>query len=179
MKLLLGAAAAAVLLAGPAFAQTAPATYYGNIGYSALSGGGEDDTTLNAITGRVGARFGQYVGVEGQASFGLGSEEFEGVDISLNNEFSGHLVGFLPVSPNADLLARIGYGRTELKGEIQGFEAEASGSGITFGVGGQYFFDGLNGVRLDYTRQEFSEDEDNEIQGGDVDTFTISYARRF
>jgi hypothetical protein len=88
-------------------------------------------------------------------------------------------VGFLPIAPNADLLARIGYGRTELKGELQGFEVEASGTGVSFGIGGQYFFDGLNGIRLDYTRQEFSEDDDNEIQGGDLDTFTISYARRF
>lgn len=182
MKLLLGAAAAAALLAAaPAFAQTPGQTQvYGTIGYTAAQGGGdEDDTTLNAVTGRVGGRFGQYFGVEGQASFGVGSEEVDGVDLKLENEFSAYLVGFLPLSPNADLIARIGYGRTEIGAEFLGEEVTVDGNGVTYGVGGQYYFDGVNGVRADYTRQEFSEDEDADIQGGDVDAFTISYTRRF
>ena len=181
MKLLLGAAAAAALLASaPAFAQTYGTTQaYGNIGYSALQGGGDDDdTTLSAITGRFGAKLTPNFGLEGQASFGIGSEEVEGVDISLNNEISGYVVGFLPISPAFELIGRVGYGRAEIEADVAGLDVTVEGSGVAFGVGGQYFFDGLNGIRADYTRQSFDDDA-GEIEGGDIDAFTVAYTRRF
>lgn len=181
MKLLLGAAAAAALLAGaPAMAQTAmgPTQVYGNIGFSTLDGGGEEEANLSAVTGRIGGRFSPYLGVEGQASFGVGSEEVDGIDINLENELSAYVVGFLPVAPNADLIGRIGFGRAEIAADAGIGEVSVDGSGLAFGVGGQYFFDGLNGIRLDYTRQQF-ENEDEGIEDGDIDAFTISYARKF
>lgn len=41
-----------------------------------------------------------------------------------------------------------------------------------YGVGGQYFFDGKNGVRVDYTRQDFSGMPTE-------DTWSVAYTRRF
>jgi len=180
MKLMLGAAAAAALIAGaPAWAQTYGQTsVYGNIGYSAFEGADEEDTTLDAVTGRIGARFGPYFGAEGQASVGLGSEEIDGIDIKLDNEISAYAVGFLPVSPNADLIARIGYGRAEITADSSFGDVTADGSGLALGVGGQYFFDGLNGVRVDYTRQEF-ENEDAGLDDGEINELTVAYTRKF
>jgi hypothetical protein len=81
------------------------------------------------------------------------------------------------VSPNAELFGRIGFGVTEIEFEVSGpgFSDSASESEgtIGLGVGGQYFFDGLNGVRAEYTRYDFQDD------GGDIDAVSISYVRKF
>lgn len=191
-----------VLVAGPAFAQAEPGElrgteFYGNIGYTQISdetelegfSGEEFKTELGAITGRVGARFGPYAGVEGEVSFGLSEAEQEGslsiegvtvpfrVTTSLNNAFAAYVVGFYPVRPNFDIFARAGIGRAELdvQVEAEGFEAgdSAEGDFHAFGVGGQYHFDAFNGVRAEYTRLKVADD------GGDFDTFSIAYVRRF
>ena len=182
MKLLLSAAAAGVALfaASGAAAQMAP--LYGNIGYThyAADAGGED-VTLGAITGRIGARFTPNFALEGEGSFGVKDhEESAGgvtASLGLNHQAIGYVVGFLPVSPNADLFARLGYGVTDLEleltgGGFSGSDSESEGT-IAFGAGGQYFFDGLNGVRAEYTRYDFQDD------GGDIDSVAIAYVRRF
>jgi len=70
-----------------------------------------------------------------------------------------------------------------------GFEGEASFgvkddeitvAGVTgdlshdYGAGANYFFDGRNGVRADWTRRDFTDDN-----GGELDTYGLSYVRRF
>ena len=206
MKLLFGAAAAVALLAaGSATAQTTPIQYYGTIGYTQASATLEDDGTLGedieldvgAITGRVGGRFGQYLGVEGEVSFGVKESEqtinttFQGVRVSadinykLKSEAAIYGVGFLPVSPAADLFGRVGVGRLSSEFEVTaragGFsesdDMEGDSNFFAFGAGGQYFFDGLNGVRAEYTRFNLDTDEDEE--GAEFDTLSISYVRKF
>ena len=53
-----------------------------------------------------------------------------------------------------------------------GLSASDSAESWNFGVGAQTFFDGSNGVRVDYTRQEFND-------GGHANVFGIAYAHRF
>ncbi len=177
------AAAAAVALAAaiPAAgqAQTADTTFQGSLGYSQAD---VDGLKLGAITGRLGARFGQYVGVEGEAGFGVDDDRLAAAtvggmpfDVELKSTFAAYAVGYLPVSPNADLYARLGYGTSRIRGSVGG----TSGISITdgdeswnYGVGGQYFFDGKNGVRADYTRHEFS-------RGDDANTWSVGYVRKF
>ena len=57
---------------------------------------------------------------------------------------------------------------------MEGFGAAASESegALSYGAGAQYMFDGVNGVRADYTRYDFDE-------GGDMDSFGLAYVRRF
>lgn len=207
MKLLFAAASAAALLAaGSASAQTlGSGQFYGTLGYSQIStdlegdfnGDGRDDTfdiDIGAITGRFGARFTPYLGAEAEVSFGVrdsedsqrfsvgGTTVTADVAVKLKNEVAAYGVGFLPVAPNADVFARIGYGRSSLETEVS-----ASGGGSTFresdegennflayGGGAQYFFDGLNGVRAEYTYFDITEED-----AGGFDSFSISYVRKF
>ena len=106
--LILAASAAAAIAAVPglASAQTAnPGTsFYGTLGYADSN---TDHLNLGTIQGRVGARFGQYLGVEGELGFGVAGDKTTrgGVDVKANlqNQEAIYGVGFLPVSPQWDI----------------------------------------------------------------------------
>lgn len=178
MKPLIAAASAAALAAlTPAIAQaqTAPTGVYGNLGYSWAKA---DDLNFGVIGGRLGYRMSDWLGVEGELGFGVKDEtvNVSGIDVDVELEHTEAIygVGFIPVSANTDLLARIGYGNTSIKGSALGVSQSQDGGSWNFGVGAQHHFDGVNGVRFDYTRQEFTGDD-----GGSADSWTISYSRRF
>ena len=177
MKTLLIAAAgiAALALAAPAMAQTAPASnvsWYGTLGYSDFN---PDSANLSAITGRLGARFGQYFGVEGELSGGLGvSHASGGTDVHLDNQEALYGVGFLPINPNADLFVRAGYGWADYHTSLDGVNSSFNGQSWNFGAGGQYFFSHSNGVRLDYTREDATENH-----GPDANVWSVAYVHKF
>ncbi|KRB40012.1 MAG: porin family protein [Pseudomonadota bacterium] len=178
MKSLITTAAAAALVAAfvPAMAnaQDTSVTGYGSLGYSHHDMEGAD---VGAIQGRLGARFGQYLGVEGELGFGVKKDDVSiaGVDgkAKLKHQAAIYGVGFLPVAPNADLYARIGYGTTEGKVTVPGASASVDGDSWNYGVGGQYFFEGGNGVRADYTRHDFTDG------GGEANVWSVGYVRKF
>jgi opacity protein-like surface antigen len=189
MKALFGAAAvAALLIATPTVAQDFSNQAYLNLGYTnfALSevddqAVGDADFNLGAVSARAGARLTNYFGVEGELGFGVRDQE-EGsglnkVTTKLNYEASAFVVGYLPVSPNAELFARAGVGTTDLEVEfgtgLGGGTVSGSENVLGLGVGGQYFFDGVNGVRADYTR--YTGDDDS----FDFDAVGVSYVRKF
>ena len=155
MRNVLLATAALTLIAAPAMAQDPASPVTGSIGYTHLDG---DDGSLGAVTGRLGYRFTPYIGIEGEASVGVQDED----------------VGTVPVSPNVELFGRVGYGTTSLKGEVAGVDVSEDGESINYGAGANWFFDGQNGVRADWTRRDFREDD-----GGEIDTYGLSYVRRF
>lgn len=175
MKALTTAAAAAVaalaIMPAAASAQTSPQAY-GSLGYSHYD---LDDVSLGTIQGRGGLRFGQYFGAEAELGAGVKGEEINvagvNIDTKINHEAAIYGVGFLPIAPNADLFARIGYGTTEIEAEGAGVTAREDGSSWNYGVGGQYFFDDRNGVRADYLRKEFDD--------GDADVWSVGYVRKF
>lgn len=172
--LLVSTAAFAALLAAPAMAQSVSPEYYGTLGYSQLDA---SDGDLGAVTGRLGAKFNPYFGVEGEASFGVRDETVNvaGVDVDLEHEYdlAAYAVGTLPINPNFDIFARIGYGTTEVKASAAGFSASEDGESVNYGAGANYYFDGQNGVRADWTRRDF---RDN---GGEADVYSLNYVRRF
>ena len=185
MKSLVAFAAvtAAAALAAPAFAQSLPAlapiTYSASAGYTGITEAGNN---FGAVTLRAGADFGKYVGVEGEGSFGVmdggASALGQTIKTHLNNEYAGYGVVRYPGLPNANLFARVGYGHSELKvsGAVNGapFSATAGDDSVNYGLGGQYVFDGKNGLRLDWTRFDFRS------KGlSDADTWTVSYVRKF
>ena len=83
------------------------------------------------------------------------------------------MVGRVPVSENLELFARGGYGHTELKRDIAGSRADIGADSWNYGAGANYFVDGVNGVRADWTRRDY---RDN---GGEADAYSVSYIRRF
>jgi len=163
-KLLLAAIAASTLgFAVPAAAQT-----YGSIGYSTVE---IDDVSLGAITGRFGWNSASFFGIEGEASFGVGEDTSLGVDVELRTDIGAYVTGRLPVNEQFDVFARVGYARTEIEVTPGG---EEDSSGLAWGVGANWFFDDVNGVRVDWTRRDTEDDF-----GEDTDVWSISYIRRF
>jgi hypothetical protein len=59
---------------------------------------------------------------------------------------------------------------------------DANENGVRYGAGAQYFLDGANGLRFDYTRQHFSSLHDS---GGyfsadrDASVWSVSLAHKF
>lgn len=176
-KILLSTAAAAMFVAAPAMAQSWPAPeYYGSLGYSHMEADGAD-AQLGAVTGRIGAKLTPYFGVEGEGSFGVRDDEvtIAGVtaDVKLKHDLAAYGVAFLPISPNFELFGRLGYGTTKVKASAANMAASADGESWNYGVGANYFFDGQNGVRADWTRRDFEDD------GGKADVYSLNYVRRF
>ena len=160
----------------PAAAQSVQnPTYSGSIGYTQLDG---DDGDLGAITARLDARLHPNFGLEGEASIGVRDDDFTVANVSgsIEHEYdaAAYAVGYLPLSPNLELFARVGYGTTSIKADAAGFSASEDGESINYGVGANYFFDGVNGIRGDVTRRDFTDDN-----GGEIDTYGVSYVRRF
>lgn len=167
-------AAVAAAIAAPAAAQTlSNPTWYGSVGYSNLSSD-DTDVDLNGLTGRVGARLNPYFGVEGELTVGLGDEQMvPNVDVQLNHDAAVYGVASYPVAQNFEVFGRLGYGTTEIEASGLGTTATNNSDSWNYGVGANYFFDGVNGVRVDYTRRDFQDD------AGEADIWTIGYVRRF
>jgi len=181
MKMLFAAAsAAAIAVAVPAIAQAQVVTpgVYGSVGYAASE---VEDLNFGAIQGRLGYRFNDWMGVEGELAKGVKGDEVTvagpngPTDVDFDVEWQGaaYAVGFAPLSANTDLFARIGYGKTEIEGSALGQSASDAGKSWNYGVGAQHHFDGVNGVRVDWTRHDFTGD------GGKADVWSIGYTRRF
>ncbi len=165
-----GALTAAVLSVTPAAAQDGPlsgASFYGTLGYSHQSDGPE----VGAVTGRLGARFNPYVAVEGELGFGVKDDDIYGANFELNHHAAAYVVGLYPVTPQFDLFARVGYGTQEFGAEGILDDYSFSEESWNYGVGAQYFFDGRNGVRGDYTRHDYDH--------GENDVWSIAYVRKF
>lgn len=176
-KIVLATALSALTLAAaPAFAQSATSalTGYANLGYTHIDPNGVD---LNTLGGRIGARYGSYFGVEGEASFGIGDHStdvagFTGTD-KLAHSVAGYAVGFYPVTPRFDLLARVGYGNTHFNQTVSGVSDTISRDSINYGAGAQYFFTSHDGIRAEYTRNDYRDD------GGHANVWGVSYVRKF
>ena len=158
-------------------------TYYGTLGYDDSS---LDHIDLSSIQLRLGARFSRYFGIEGEGSWGVGSDKVHiigapPIKVKQDSQEAIYGVGFLPIMPNLDLLARIGYGHSTGTGPVAGVTGPLPGvtNGVrgdswNVGVGGQYSFDGKNGVRLDYTREAF---QNRGVD--DANVWSVAYVRKF
>ena len=163
--LIAAAAAAAALTAAPAMAQDfSNVELYGSLGYAHY----DEDVNLGAVQGRLGARFGRFVGVEGEAAFGVSDDDIGGVDVELNRQMAIYAVGFVPVGNNFDIIGRVGVGNTGL--EVGGVDVDDDS--MNYGVGAQWSWDDNNAIRGDWTRHDF----DN---GGDANVWSLSYVRKF
>ena len=182
------AALAATALAAPAFAQAqslalpaslAPVSYSASAGYTGISDAGNN---LGAVTLRAGADLGKYAGVEGEGAFGVadGGASFQGASVKthLNYEYAAYAVARYPVLANANLFARVGYGHEELHASASAngstVSATAGTDSLNYGVGGQYMFNGKDGLRLEWTRFDFRHDHVSP-----ADSWTLSYVRKF
>jgi hypothetical protein len=174
-SLLIAAAALAALgVAAPAFAQDPNISGYGTLGAEDFNA---NDANIGAVTGRLGARIGRYFGVEGELSGGFSNSHVNdggvSANASLRDQYAAYAVGFLPVMPNADLFARLGYGASDLHLSAPGVSDTINETSWNVGGGGQYFFDGKNGVRAEYTRMTADRSD------LDANVWSLGYVRKF
>jgi len=175
MRNIILAAVAVSVIAAPAFAQTnVEPRGYGSLGYTHLDG---DAATTGAVTGRLGVNLNRYLAVETEASVGVKKDDITvaGVDGEIKQDWdaAGYVVGKVPVSDKLELFARGGYGHTELTRDVAGDRTDIGGDSWNYGAGANYFVDGLNGVRADWTRRDYRDD------AGKADAYSLSYIRRF
>jgi outer membrane immunogenic protein len=169
------AATAAIVALGAQTAKAQPPapaygpSFYGTLGYAGHDVYGAD---LGTVQGRLGARFGRYFGVEGE--FGAGVDHAgvgPGQRAGINDQETVYGVAYLPLAPGFDLFGRIGYGRTEW--DYKGLNHPGDDDrNWNYGGGAQWFWSRKNGVRADYTKENFD-------HAPDSDTWAVSYVRRF
>ncbi|MEO1188314.1 MAG: porin family protein [Pseudomonadota bacterium] len=145
---------------------------YVNGGVSSFS---TDDANISAFTARGGVWFNDLIGTEIEASFGLGADDIDGVDIELENAFGGYLVAKYPVLPRVDVLGRLGYTTGEFQSATNGV-TDADADGFAFGLGGEVMITNALGLRGDYTRIEPSDDDG--LDGG-INVFAITGVYKF
>ncbi len=167
-------AAASLAVAAPALAKSegafGPVTGYVNLGYAYTD---LDPGKFHVLGGRLGARFGRYVGVEGEGGFGVNTQTISGVALKLQSEYAAYGIGFLPISPKADVFARVGYGHSSIKGTLAGVSTSLGEDSVNYGGGVQFFWTDKDGTRAEFTRHDFRNG------GGAANVFAISYVRRF
>lgn len=186
------AAVAAVSAAAPALAQDASGpTYSGVYGDLGWAGDQAHHTFTNEIDGRLGYRLGRYLGVEGEVSGGLSTDHYTfapgtasqtSVGVKQSLAGAGYVVGFLPLGTNFDLLARAGYGASRYNISPSGFSNyHVSENGVRLGAGAQYFFDGRNGVRADYTWEDMNSvnDAPGFFPARHANVYAVTFAHKF
>lgn len=156
-----------------AFAQ-ATGVYAGG-GYSHFDG---EDASVGGITGRLGVGFGDFLAIEGEASFGIVDDDVTlpgspptNVTVELDNAFGVYGVGRFPVNPQFDLFGRVGWARAEVSGRAGGLGASADEDGLAYGAGGDFWLTARDGLRGEVTRFDFDD--------GELDVWSASYIRRF
>lgn len=166
--------AVCALLPAVALAQSESRTY-ATLGYTAVE---TDDADLGAVTGRFGYKVRPWIGAELEAGIGVEDDAFDvsiggtGGTIELKHDVAAYAIAFLPLGDRFEAHARIGYGTTEIESSVAAVTVRDGGS-VNYGVGASAFLDGWNGLRADWTRREFQDD------GGEADTWSVSYIRRF
>ena len=167
-----GVAAAALSLPAAALAQTRTSpTVYGSVGYAGTS---VEEVDLGAIQGRLGARFNRYLGAEGELALGLQGDDDGGFDYRLNHQVAGYVVGFVPLSPNIDLIARGGYGQTRIRASDGVIVDHFNEDSWNYGAGAQYYFNRNSGIRADWTRHDFGS-----AAVDTADVWSVGYSHRF
>jgi opacity protein-like surface antigen len=151
-----------------------PVTAYGNLGYSFVDAG---SANLGAVTGRLGARFGQYLGLEAEGALGVKDDKttISGTTVKtdLKHSVAAYAVGFFPATPQLDLFARVGYGNTKVKASVAGSSVSEDGDSWNYGGGAQYFLTPNDGIRAEYTRHSFTNGP------GHANVWGVSYVRKF
>ncbi|MDB5429376.1 MAG: hypothetical protein JWP35_492 [Caulobacter sp.] len=173
MKLSTLAAAASALAIATAFAASAHAAdtatgFSGELGAAvAHTSDGGVDLNLTSVILRGGYQFNENFALEGEASFGVGDDSDSGVKFHQDYEVGAFLVGSIPAGDKTQVLARVGYAQSKIKGSFGGFSATDTVNGAAVGLGVKIFPTGSNnGFRLDYTHYFF--DHDSAVDGASV-----------
>jgi outer membrane immunogenic protein len=166
-------AASLSVLALGSIAQAQDTSYTLGAGYERFSGDGVD---LDSVVFRGRYDLNKYFGVEGQANIGVGDDSVTvlGTTADVSLDYAVGVFGVVRAfsNENGNVFLRVGYTNTQIDASVPGFSASADSDAWAYGVGGEYLFDGRNGVRFDYTNFDYD-------GGGSSDVYGVSYVRRF
>ncbi len=171
----------AAAFAASAHAQTAkpaPAATSGGYFQVGASSVKVDSDTFSAVHLGTGFDAGKHVAFEIGGDVGLNGKTYtyngNSFKLRFDYDFGAYVVGKLPVSPNADLLGRVGYVRVQESGASNGNKVAVGDRGLAYGVGIRYFINGgNNGVRADVTHFDFG---GNRSSG---DLIQLAFIRRY
>lgn len=164
------------VIAAPLYAQAQNSTeMYGSVNYGQTRTKGAD---TGAIQGRLGAKITPNFGVEGELAGGVDGDKVSTpggpTNVKMEHQAAAYAVGFLPVTPNLDLLARAGYGTTKFSAKTPvAPQFDGSRESWNYGVGAEYKFDDKNGLRADWTKSDYTKSDLSS------DTVSVGYVRRF
>lgn len=170
-----GALAISAGFAASAHAADTAGAWTGELGLAVAHTSEDVDVTLTGVQLRGGYQFHPNWAVEGEASFGVGSDtdDSTGIKFKQQYEVGAFVDGFVPVGDNAQLLGRVGYASSKIKGTLGSVSATDTVNGAAAGVGFRYFPNGgANGVRVDYTHYFFNKDSA-------VDAGSITWVHKF
>lgn len=147
------------------------------------------DTDISVFSGTLrGGVFtdlsnGFQIGAEGEASFGLGEDTVEGIDVGLGSSLGGFAVGRMG-SDKGSFHMRLGYMANTFEFSSGSDSLDADLNGFALGVGGTYFFNENTGVRLDITRTfvdevEFSDGDSIDLEDSSFGIANASFVYRF
>lgn len=170
-----------IMMTGAAQAQHNVGAAYLNVGYGFHNGEIAElgDVDSNGIVFRSGYDFSQYAGFEVDGFIGLEDDSLSvmttggtiTVDAEVKYSVAAFIVGRYPVGQTgSSVFLRFGYGQTEYDlSSLAALPDSVTNDGFAYGLGGEWLFHGLNGVRADYTS----------MNNGDENVFAVTYVRRF
>jgi hypothetical protein len=172
-RALLGLALGGAAMVG--LAPAASAQLYGGVGYTVFEAEtGAGDANIGTVMGRLGYKTNVFLGFEGEVAIGVQDESFTvlgvPVDVGVDNEVGGFVVGFLPVPLVGDLFARAGYANISVEASGGGQNFTEDGAGLAYGGGLQFNVAFLK-LRAEYTRYEPDD--------GELDSWGISGILQF
>lgn len=171
--ILIGTVSAASLLL-PATALAGDGNSRISLGYTHYesNSGGE----LGLVTGRYQWGFGRFIGIEGEAHYGVVGEEIrvedQRADIDAKFGYGGFVVAKLPLGDyGSEVFGRIGYQSLELEATSGPNSVTGDVEDFSFGGGATLMYNPHHGLRFDYTNIAGA--------GSGTDTYSVSYVLRF
>ena len=121
MKALMITASAAAMTFAASAAGAQEGGMYGSVGYAATD---RDDANLSAIQGRFGVRLHPNIAIEGEGAIGIGDEDIgDDTTVKLDHQLAAYGVGFVPLTPQFEVLGRLGYGNTRSASTVRWVKA--------------------------------------------------------
>ncbi len=151
----------------------------GNFAFVTYDESGIGDASLNAISGRVGARFDENFSGEIRVGFGIGDDSVDvfgtNVDLSLKNFIGVYGRAGMPVTPSIFPYVVLGYTRGKAEADIEGFGSTSeSESDVSFGIGADFDVDIAEDMKINIEYMNYLDKGGTEIDG-----FSIGVVKAF
>lgn len=135
------------------------------------------DAQHQALGLRVGHEFIDYLGVEGQFLGGLRDDDIAGYRFGVDYLAGAYVRGNMFLwDSRARLYGLLGMAYGKSSGSQFGISTSSTDTGLSYGMGVEFYGDSRNAVSLELMR--YLDGEDNGVNF-DIDAFNIGYIHRF